>query len=160
MIVLKDICQWHCGSLCMFNVQVSCETKPVRKTDTLLPIVWAKKHCDLTLLCFHNRHFFLQHCASIIFPASGGKTDWLGHFQPEIYIESHSDVNLCPVLYLIAYLRHTEVLGWSQMNLWCLLCVLVNIGSTCQYVRNQTEKHIKWPRFKPEICIPDDHLNY
>ena len=39
---------------------------------------------------------------------SGGKTDCLGHLSPQIHIESHSNVNLCPVFYLKAYLRHTE----------------------------------------------------
>ena len=39
---------------------------------------------------------------------SGGKTDNLGHLPPQIHIESHSNVNLCPVFYLNAYLRCTE----------------------------------------------------
>ena len=39
---------------------------------------------------------------------SGGKTDHPGHLPPQIHIESHSNVNLCPVFYLKAYLRHTE----------------------------------------------------
>ena len=39
---------------------------------------------------------------------SGGKTDHLGHLAPQIHIEPHSNVNLCPVFYLKAYLRHTE----------------------------------------------------
>ena len=39
---------------------------------------------------------------------SGGKTDCLGHLPPQIHTESHSNVNLCPVFYLKAYLRHTE----------------------------------------------------
>ena len=38
----------------------------------------------------------------------GGKTDHLGHLHPQICIESYSNVNLCPVFYLKAYLRHTE----------------------------------------------------
>ena len=42
---------------------------------------------------------------------SGGKTDCLGHLPPLICIESHSNVNLCPVFYLKAYLRHTESFG-------------------------------------------------
>ena len=37
-----------------------------------------------------------------------GKTDHLGHLPPQIHIESHSSVNLCPVFYLKAYLRHSE----------------------------------------------------
>ena len=39
---------------------------------------------------------------------SGGKTDHLGHLPPQIHIESHSNVNLCPVFYLKAYLRCPE----------------------------------------------------
>ena len=39
---------------------------------------------------------------------SGGKTDHLGHLPPQVHIESHSNVNLCPVFYLEAYLRCTE----------------------------------------------------
>ena len=39
---------------------------------------------------------------------SGGKTDHPGHLPPQVCIESHSKVNLCPVFYLKAYLRCTE----------------------------------------------------
>ena len=39
---------------------------------------------------------------------SGGKTDHLGHLHPQVHIESHSNVNLCPVFYLKAYLRCIE----------------------------------------------------
>ena len=38
---------------------------------------------------------------------SGGKTDHPGHLL-SFCIESHSNVNLCPVFYLKAYLRCTE----------------------------------------------------
>ena len=53
-------------------------------------------------------YFFLQHNAAIFIPMSGGKTDHLGYLPPQIHIESHSSVNLCPVFYLKAYWRHTE----------------------------------------------------
>ena len=67
------------------------------------------KHCsDLTLLCIDNQHLFLQHHAAIFIALSGGKTDYLGNLPPQICIESHSSVNLCPVFYLKAYLRCTE----------------------------------------------------
>ena len=67
------------------------------------------KHCsDLTLLYIDNQHLFLQHHAVIFIPLSGGKTDCLGHLPPQIHIESHSSVNLCPVFYLKAYLRQTQ----------------------------------------------------
>ena len=67
------------------------------KTATLLALVTAKHCSDLTLLCVDNQHFSLQHNAAIFVPLSGAKTDCLGHLPPQIYIESHSIVNLCPV---------------------------------------------------------------
>ena len=63
---------------------------------------------DLTLLCTDNQHLFLQHHAAIFIPMSDSKTDQLGLLPPQICTESHSNVNLCPVFYLKAYLRHTE----------------------------------------------------
>ena len=76
------------------------------KTATLLALV-AEKHCsDLTLLCVDNQHLFLQRNAAIFVPLSGGKTDHLGHLPP--HMESHANVNLCPVFYLKAALRCTE----------------------------------------------------
>ena len=86
----------------------------------LLPLSWLgrlllfwhllpQSNCsDLTLLCIDNQHLFLQHNAAIFIPMSGGKTDHLGHLPPQVCIESHSNVNLCPVFYLKAYLRCTE----------------------------------------------------
>ena len=58
----------------------------------------------MSLLSIDNEHLFLQHHAAIFIPASGGKMDQLGHLPPQIYFESHSNVNLCPVSYLEAYL--------------------------------------------------------
>ena len=78
------------------------------KTATFLALVTAKHCSDLTLLCVDNQHLFLQRNAAIFVPLSGGKTDRPGHLPPQICIESHSSVNLCPVFYLKAYLRHTE----------------------------------------------------
>ena len=63
---------------------------------------------NLTLLCINNWHLFLQHHAAIFIPISGEKTAWLGHLPPQISMESHSSVNLCPDFYLKAYLRCTE----------------------------------------------------
>ena len=72
------------------------------KTLTLLALV-STKHCsDLTLLCIDNQPLFLQQNAAIFIPMFGG------HLAPHICIESHPNVNLCPVFYLLAYLRHTE----------------------------------------------------
>ena len=78
------------------------------KTATLLAFVTAKHCSNLTLLCIDNQHLFLQCNAAIFIPMSGGKTDHPGHLPPQICIESHSNVILCPVFYLKAYLRHTE----------------------------------------------------
>ena len=39
---------------------------------------------------------------------SGGKTDHPGSLSPQIHIESPSNVNLCSVFYLKAYLRCTK----------------------------------------------------
>ena len=78
------------------------------KTATILALVTAKCCSDLILLCIDNQHLFLQCNAAIFIPMSGGKTDCLGHLPPQVHIESHSDVNLCPLFYLKAYLRHTE----------------------------------------------------
>ena len=80
------------------------------KTATLLAPVTAKCCSDLTLLCVDNQHLFPQHHAAIFVPLSGGKTDHLGHLPLQIRIESHSNVNLCPLFYLKAYLRCTESL--------------------------------------------------
>ena len=78
------------------------------KTATLLALVTAKCCSDLTLLYVNNQHLFLQLHAAIFVPLSGGKIDHPGHLPPQIHIESHSNVNLCPDFYLKAYLRHTE----------------------------------------------------
>ena len=78
------------------------------KTATLVAHVTAKCCSEFTLLCIDNQHLFLQHHAAIFIPLFGGKTDCLGHLSPQIHIESHSNVYLCPIFYLKAYLRCTE----------------------------------------------------
>ena len=78
------------------------------KTATLLALVTAKCCSDLTLLCVDNQHLFLQCNAAIFVPLAGGKTDHLGHLPPQICIESHSNVHLCPIFYMKAYFRCTE----------------------------------------------------
>ena len=70
------------------------------KTATLLALVTAKHCSDLTILCVDNQHLFLQCHAAIFVPLSAGKTDHLGHLPPQIHIESHSNVNLCPVFFI------------------------------------------------------------
>ena len=78
------------------------------KNATLLALITVKHCSDFTLLCIENQHFFLQCHAAFFIPLSGGKTDCQGHLPTQIHIESHTNVNLCPVFYLKAYLRHTE----------------------------------------------------
>ena len=46
-----------------------------------------------------------------------------GHRPPQVCIESHFNVNLCPVFYLKAYLRHTKPFKkkpdeWHVMSLF------------------------------------------
>ena len=72
------------------------------KTATPLALVTAKHCYDLTLICIDSQHLFLQCYAAIFFHASGGKMDQLKRHPPEIWIESHSNGNLCPVFYLKA----------------------------------------------------------
>ena len=73
------------------------------KTTTLLALVTTQRCSDLAL-CVDDQHLFLQHNTAIFVPLSGGETDRPGHLPPQIRIESHSNVNLCPVFYLKAYL--------------------------------------------------------
>ena len=99
------------------------------KTATLLALVTAKHCSDLTLLCVDNQHRFLQHNAAIFILWSGGKTDHLDHLLPQVHIESHSNVNLCPVFYLKAYLRCTESFRVKPDGSCVTSLFLVTIGS-------------------------------
>ena len=92
------------------------------------------KCSDLTLLYIDYPYFFLQHHAVDFIPAFGGKMDWLGHLLPDIWIKSHSNVNLCPVFYLKAYLCYTKSLGRSCMDFMWPYCSCVTNDCTCQYV--------------------------
>ena len=96
------------------------------KTATLLALVTAKCCYDLTSLCIDNQHLFLQHHAAIFIPMPGGKTDHPGHLCPQIHIESHTNVNLCTVFYLKAYLRHTEPLRKKPDGSHVTSFILVN----------------------------------
>ena len=100
------------------------------KTATLLALVTAKCCSDLTLLCFDNQYLFLQRHAAIFIPLSGGKTDHPGHLPHQIHIESHSNVNLCPVFYLKAYLRDTELFRKKSDGSCVTSLFWVTIGST------------------------------
>ena len=100
------------------------------KTATLLELVTVKHCSDLTLLCIDNQHLFLQCHAVILIPVSGGKTDHPGYLPPQICIKSHSNVNLCPVFYLKAYLRHTEPFRTKPDGSCVTSFFWVTIGST------------------------------
>ena len=78
------------------------------KNDTLLALVTVKHCSDSPLFCIDNQHLFLQYNAAIFIPMYGGKTDHLGHLPPQVHTEPHSNVNLCHVFYLKAFLRCTE----------------------------------------------------
>ena len=100
------------------------------KTATPLALVTAKHCSDLTLLCIENQQPFLQCHAAIFIPLSGGKTDCPDHLPPLIHIESHSNVNLCPVFYLKAYLRHTEPFRMKPDGSCATSLFWVTVGST------------------------------
>ena len=105
---------------------------PLRLLGRLLLIALVTVKCcsDLTLLYVDNQHLFLQHHAEGFIPLSGGKTDHLGHLPPQICIDSHANVNFCPVFYLKAYLRCTEPLRMKPDGLHITSLFLVTIGST------------------------------
>ena len=107
------------------------------KTATLLALVTAKNCSDLTLLYVDNQHLFLQHHAAILDPLSGGRTDCLGHLPPQFHIESHSNVNLCPVFYLKAYLRCTESFRVKSDGSHVTSLLWVTIGSIGLSVQKQ-----------------------
>ena len=48
--------------------------------------------------------FSTASCCYFLFPTSGHKMYWPGHLLPHLHIGSHSNVNLCSVFYLKAYL--------------------------------------------------------
>ena len=97
------------------------------RTATLLALVTVKHCSDLTLLCIDNQHLFLWCHAAIFIPMSGGKTDCLGHLPTQIYMESHTNVNFCPVFIWRLILNH---LGWSLMDCTYHLFFWITIGST------------------------------
>ena len=84
---------------------------------TNFKLVWKNSHTFITCyrktfflieFLFHidNEHLFLK-CHTIIFvPAFGGRLDQPGYLPPQIFIECHSNVNLCPVFYLKAHLYY------------------------------------------------------
>ena len=100
------------------------------KTATFLALVTTKHSSDLTLLCTDNQHLFLQGHAAIFIPFPGGKTDCLGHLPPQIHIESHTNVNLCPGFYLKAYLICTEPFRTKPDGSHVTSLFWITIGST------------------------------
>ena len=101
------------------------------KTATLLALVTTKHCSDLTFICIDNQYPFLQRHAAIFIPMSGGKTHQPGHLPPQICIESHTNVNLCPVFYLKAYLRHTEQFRMKPDGSYVTSLFWVRLGCTC-----------------------------
>ena len=67
------------------------------KITTLLAHVTVKCCSDLTLLCIGTQYLFLQHHAAVFIPMCDGKADCLGHLPPQICIDCHTSINLCPV---------------------------------------------------------------
>ena len=84
----------------------------------LLVLVTAECGFELTFLCIDNQQVFLQQHAAVFIPASSGKTVGLGHLPSQIHIESNSNVNVCTVLYLKAYLWHTEPFRKESNGSW------------------------------------------
>ena len=62
----------------------------------------------LNLLNIENQHLFLQCHAAISILISGGKINCLGHLQPQVHLEFHYNVHLCPLFYLKTNLHDTE----------------------------------------------------
>ena len=124
------------------------------KTATLLAVVTAK-HCSiLTLLCINNQHLFLQHHAAIFVPASGSKMGWLGHLLPDIYTESHFNVNLCPVFYVKPYLCCT--VPFRKKSDGSLVSCLF-LGNNSQYMPVCAKMISSW--FKTVLCIAKVHVS-
>ena len=123
-------------------------------TATLVTLVTAKHCSDLTLLCIDNQHLFLQRNAAIFIPMSGGKTDHQGHLPFQICIKSHSNVNLCPVFYLKAYLRCTEPFRKKSDG----LCVTSPFFSNNRLYRTVCAKTISsWVR--KVLCVAKAHMS-
>ena len=69
-------------------------------------------------------------------PTYGGEIDQLVNLAPKIHIESHSNLNLCPVFYLKAYLFCTEPFGNTQMDPSCkgAICYWCRMLCLCMWV--------------------------
>ena len=123
------------------------------KTATLLVLVIVKHCSDLTLLCNDNQHFFLQHHAAIFISMSDGKTDCPGHLLPQICIDSHTNVNLCPVfLFEGLFEMYWTILDKAR---W-IACDFSFLGSNRQHRPVCTET-ISWVR--KVLCVAKAHMS-
>ena len=85
---------------------------------------------------------------------SGGKTDHLGHLPPQVHTESHSNVNLCPVFYLKAYLRHTE--SFRMKPDWSCVTSLF-LGNNRQHRPVCAKTISSWVR--KMLCVAKAHMS-
>ena len=124
------------------------------KTATLLTPVTAKHCSDITLLWIDNQHLFLQHHAAIFIPLSGGKTNHPGHLPPQICIESQTNVNLCPVFYMKAYLRCAEPFRMKPDGS-CVTSLF--LGNNRQHRPVCTKTISSWAR--KVLCVTNTHMS-
>ena len=75
---------------------------------TLIVLVMTKHCSDLMLLHIENQPFFVS--TMLLFMFLYLLIRWIdgGHLPPQIHIESHSNINVCPVFHLNADLQCTE----------------------------------------------------
>ena len=92
------------------------------KIATIWALVSAKCCSNLTLLCIYNQHLFLVSCC--FFHSHVLWQDGLtSYIHPQIWIESHSNVKLCPVFILKDYLKDTEPFR-KEPDVSCVTSVL------------------------------------
>ena len=144
--LISVLVRWAPSSLTTFKL--------TWRTATLLALVTAKHCSDLALLCIDNQHLSLQHHAAIFIPSSGDKTDHLGHLPPQICIESHTNVNLCPVFYLKAYLRFTEPFR-TKPDGSCLTSLI--LGNDRQHRPVCAKTIFSWLR--KVLCVAKAHMS-
>ena len=123
-------------------------------TATLLALVTAKHFSELTLLCIDNQHLFLQHHTAIFISTSGGKRDYPGHLPPQICIESHSNINLCPIFIWRLISGVLNLLGWSLMDhLWPFSF----LGNNRQHRPVSAKTISSWVR--KVLCVTKSHMS-
>ena len=82
---------------------------------------------------------------------SGGKTDHLGHLPPQVHIESHSNVNLCPVFFLFEGLFEMK-----DKARW-ILCDFSVLGNNRQYWPVHAKTISSWVR--KGLCVAKAHMS-